>query len=59
MLEIANMNPVSLASYLDPKELLLKNEQRKIFGFDALDEQATEELKKEKNGNSNNTNTAG
>ena len=59
MLEIANMNPVSLASYLDPKELLLKNEQRKIFGFDALTEEAQNELKTEKNVNSNNTNTAG
>ena len=59
MLEIANMNPVSLASYLDPKELLLKNEQRKIFGFDALTEEAQNELKTEKDVNSNNTNTAG
>jgi len=59
MLEIANINPVSLASYLDPKQLLLQNEQRQILGFDALTEEAQNELKTEKNGNSNNTNTAG
>ena len=59
MLEIANINPVSLASYLDPKALLLQNEQRQILGFDALTEEAEEELKIQKNGNSNNINTAG
>ncbi|MCK4884408.1 MAG: hypothetical protein KAS30_06035, partial [Candidatus Diapherotrites archaeon] len=57
MLEIANINPVSLASYLDPKQLLLQNEQRQILGFDALTEEAQQELKTQKNGNSNDINT--
>jgi hypothetical protein len=57
MLEIANINPVSLASYLDPKQLLLQNEQRQILGFDALTKEAQQELKTEKNGNSNDINT--
>ncbi len=38
MLKIANMNPISLASQLEPKEVLLMNEQREILGFDALEE---------------------
>lgn len=64
MLEIANMNPVSLASYLDPKELLLQNEQRQILGFDALDTETQQTLKTEtektqNNGNSNNFNSSG
>ena len=56
MLEIANMNPVSLASYLDPKELLLQNEQRQILGFDALDTETQQTLKTETEKTQNNGN---
>jgi hypothetical protein len=47
MLDIANMNPVSLASSLDPKTLLLKDEQRKILGFDALDDEGKAKMNEE------------
>lgn len=58
MLDIANMNPVSLASLVDPKQVLLMNEQRRVLGFDALDEDGETKLNQEQNGNSNNTNTS-
>ena len=57
MLTIANMNPLSLSSQIDPKAVLLTDEQRDILGFDALDENGKQELNKG-NVNSNNTNTA-
>ena len=47
MLQVANMNPISLASSLDPKLVLSKNEQREIFGFDKLDEEAEQKLNEE------------
>lgn len=47
MLQVANMNPISLASSLDPKMVLSKNEQREIFGFDKLDEEAEQKLNEE------------
>ena len=44
MLSIANLNPISLASQLDPKNVLLANEQREVFGYDAIDNEAAEEI---------------
>jgi len=38
MLRILNMNPISLASIIDPNNVLTKNELRDIIGYDALDE---------------------
>ena len=43
MLRIANMNPISLASLLDPKQDLTKNERREILGYEALEEDELEE----------------
>ena len=51
MLDIANLNPLSLASMLDANNILTTNEKRKIFGFDALDDNQQNDLN---NGNSNN-----
>lgn len=36
MLHIANMNPISLASLLDPKQVLTRDEMREIYGYEAL-----------------------
>ena len=47
MLQIANMNPISLASKLEPKEVLSINEQREILGYDKLDEEAEIQIKEE------------
>jgi len=38
MLHIANMNPISLASMLDPKTILSKNEMREVFGYEPIEE---------------------
>jgi hypothetical protein len=38
MLQMANSNPISLASKLEPKEVLTKNEMREILGYKALEE---------------------
>jgi hypothetical protein len=44
MLKISNLNPISLASNLDPTQVLTRDEQREIFGFEALgNTQQTEE----------------
>lgn len=37
MLKIANLNPISLASTLDPQQVLTRDEQREVFGFEALE----------------------
>ncbi len=39
MLRILNMNPISLASLIDPNNILTKNELRDIIGYDALDKE--------------------
>jgi hypothetical protein len=44
MLGIANMNPISLSSQIDPNQVLLTSEKREILGFDALDEDGEAEL---------------
>ena len=44
MLSIANMNPISLSSKLDPTKVLSTNEQREILGYDKLDEEAEKKL---------------
>ena len=44
MLGIANMNPISLSSQIDPNQVLLTSEKREILGFDALDEEGKAEL---------------
>ena len=41
MLQLANMNPISLASKLEPKEVLTKNEMREILGYEVLEEEDT------------------
>jgi len=41
MLKIANLNPVSLASTLDASQILTRDEQRDILGYEALE--ATQE----------------
>lgn len=43
MLSIANLNPISLASTLDASAVLTRDEQREIFGFDALENTQQEE----------------
>jgi len=42
MLHIANMNPISLASMLRPSDVLSKNEQREVFGYEPIEEDAPE-----------------
>ncbi len=37
MLHISNMNPISLASMLDPKTILSPNEQREVFGYEPIE----------------------
>ena len=39
MLHIANMNPISLASMLDPNTILTKDEMREIYGYEGLGEE--------------------
>jgi hypothetical protein len=65
MLGIANMNPISLSSQIDPNQVLLTSEKREVLGFDALDEAGKAELnfvqqpitpQPTSNGNSNNAN---
>jgi len=41
MLKIANLNPVSLASTLDASQILTRDEQRDILGYEATE--ATQE----------------
>lgn len=42
MLHIANMNPISLASMLKPSDILSKNEQREVFGYEPVEEEEKE-----------------
>lgn len=36
-LDIANLNPISLASMIDANNVLLPNEKRMLLGFDSID----------------------
>lgn len=47
MLKIANLNPISLASTLDASSVLTRDEQREIFGYEALEN--TEETEQDSN----------
>ena len=47
MLHISNMNPISLASMLDPKLILTKNEMREIFGYEAIEDEELENIEGE------------
>ncbi len=44
MLKIAQSNPVSLSSQLDPKMVLTANEQREILGFDQVEEDLAQQM---------------
>ncbi len=57
-LDIANMNPISFASSLDPKSTLLVNEQRSAMGYDALDEEALNQLTNQQNPTGNGFNNS-
>jgi len=47
MLHIANMNPISLASMLDPKAVLSPNEIREVFGYEPVEENQPESMSDE------------
>lgn len=53
MLHISNMNPISLASMLDPKMILTKNEQREVFGYESIDEKELEDSEGEQKSEEN------
>ena len=58
-LDIANMNPISLAGSLVASQILTTDEQRKILGYEAMDENGRNELlKNQQDVNSNNINPA-
>jgi hypothetical protein len=42
MLQLANMNPISVASKLVPNEVLTKNEMREIYGYPEIEEEELE-----------------
>ena len=44
MLKIAQNNPVSFASKLDPTAVFTANEQREMLGFDQLEEDTAQQI---------------